>query len=189
MQHFCDKFCSNPIWQQAQWIATTYRCHPTRQAPPVMGLVFVDWEAGLRLFASWTDDWGSHDEDDAIRIAFIEGGIEGQLPGYTIRISAEGSDDPGQVQRMHPSEETESLFGDFKAQYLKHGEFLLCPTVQKEDGQLWFDATKGIIKHKAVFRNAEDLTEGDVDAVVLEASPVEQALQSFFDGLGSDRQR
>jgi hypothetical protein len=148
-----------------------------------MGLVFADWEAGLRLFASWTDDWGSNDEDDTIRITFIEGGIEGQLPGYTIRISAEGSDEPGQVQRMHPSEETEDLFGGFKVQYLKHGEFLLCPTVQKEDGQLWFDATKGIIKHKAVFRNAEDISGGDIDAVVLEASPVEQALKDLLDNL------
>jgi hypothetical protein len=154
-----------------------------------MGLVFADWEAGLRLFTSWTDDWGPHDEDDAMRITFVEGDMEGQLPGYTIRISAEGSDEPGQVQRMHPSEETEHLFGGFKAQYLKHGEFLLCPTVQKEDGQLWFDATKGIIKHRAIFRNAEDIVEGDTDALVLEASPAEQALQSFFDGLGSDRQR
>jgi hypothetical protein len=147
-----------------------------------MGLVFADHEKGLELFDTWTNDWGNQDPDESIRIAVIEGDIPGQIPGYSIRLSADSPDaDAGQVQRMHPSPDTEAMFGQFKAQYLQHGEFLLCPVIQKEDGQLWFNANAGIIKRHIEFRNAEDISEGDIDAIVLEATRAEQALTSLIE--------
>jgi len=176
------RYCSHQLWLEAGWIATTYRCHPTDDAPPVMGLVFADPDKGLKLFATWTNDWGNQDQNESIRIVVIEGEISDQAAGYTIRLSADSPNaDTGQVQRMHPSPETEAMFGQFKAQYLQHGEFLLCPVIQKDDGQLWFNANAGIIKRHIEFRNAEDISEGDIDAIVLEASPAEQALASLIE--------
>ena len=117
-----DRFCNSPLWQQGKWIATTFRCHPTNDAPPVMGLVFDDWQKAGELFRSWIDDWGNADEDELIRVAIIEGDLPEQAPGYNVRISSNDlSSEPytqdsdsqnesssiddkrlGQVMRMHP---------------------------------------------------------------------------------------
>lgn len=172
-----ERLCNHPLWADAVWAATSYRCHPSGKAPPVMGLVFADPEKGLKLFGAWTDDWGNVDEDDVIRLAVVEGEIPGQMPGYSIHIYADSQGaGPGQTQRLHPSPETEPMLGQFKAQYLLHGEFLLCPVIQKDCGQLWFNANAGIIKHQITFRNADDISENDIDAIVLKPTPVERAL-------------
>lgn len=173
------RFSNHPLWQEAMWLACTYRCHPQGEAPPVMGLVFADYEKGLELFATWTDDWGNQDTEDSIRIAIVEGEIEGQAAGYSIRIAADSASDDGQVLRLHPSPETEAMLGQFKAQYLEHGEFLLCPVIKKDDGQLWFNALAGIIKRRIEFRNAGDISDSDIDSCVLQVSPAEQLLANL----------
>ena len=174
-------FAVDNRWKSAEWVATTYRWHPTGDAPPILGLVFADWQKGVELFAIWTDECGNTDESDAIRVSIIEGEIEGQLPGYSVHIAAEGKPDPGQVQRMHPTPETEGWLGQFKAQQLKHGEFLLCPCEQRDDGRLWFKPEAGIVKRTCHFRDASEITgENDPDYAVLTPPPGEQALADLL---------
>lgn len=179
-KHAADEFCNSPLWREALWAATTFRWHPTSEAPPVMGLLFADWRKGINLFRTWTDELGNADEYDDIRVAIVEGDIPGQPPGYSVRISAAQGDweqagNPqgavGQVQRMHPLPSLPNMLADFKREYLRHGEFLIAPVVQRDDDQLWFNANAGIIKRELVLRNASDVADDDPDAIVFRSPP------------------
>lgn len=171
------QFCSSPLWDGALWIATTYRWHPNSDAPPVMGIIFANWATGISLFREWTDAQGNGDTHDDIRVAVIEGDIEGQEPGYSIRISAAQADweqvqmnrlTPSQVQRMHPLRNNPNMLQDFKREYLKHGEFLLAPVVQHDNDEMHFNVQAGIIKRDCVFRDASDIGDNEPDAIVLD---------------------
>ena len=149
-----------------------------------MGLVFENADAGKKLFRNWTERWDHMDELEEIRIAIIEGDLPDQNPGYSVHIcadpenslvraTAEGvvlKDIPvdllGQVRRMHPVAGAAPLLLRFKEEFQKHGEFLLAPVTRRDDGQLWVDVESGIVKTVVHFRNATDIGEGDIDAVV-----------------------
>jgi len=174
------QFCNSPLWREALWAATTFRWHPTGEAPPVMGLLFADWRKGVNLFRTWTDEFGNADEHDDIRVAIIEGNIPGQAPGYAVRISPAQADwNPnraeqpplGQVQRMHPLSHMPEMLMEFKREYLRHHEFLLAPVVQRDDNQLWFNANAGIIKRELVLRRASEIAEDEPDAIILRGAP------------------
>lgn len=143
---------NDPDWEDAGWCATTFRWHPTSEAPPVLGLVFADGEKGRAVFARWVRQYQNQDELDEIRVSVIEGEIPGQQPGYTIHIcpdpegvlvraTAEGIVAgelafAGKFNRMHPLPESPPMLGRFKEEYARHKEFLLAPVTQRRDGQL-----------------------------------------------------
>ncbi len=174
----------DPLWLFSGWSATTFRWHPRGEQPPVMGLVFDNAEAGKKLFRNWTERWDHTDELEEIRVAVIEGDLPGQDPGYSVHIcpdpenslvraTAEGvvlKDVPvnllGQVRRMHPISGAPPLLPRFKEEFQKHGEFLLAPVTRRADDQLWLDVECGIVKNVVYFRNAMEIGEGDIDAVV-----------------------
>ena len=43
-------FTTHPLSSEASWSATTFRWHPTGEAPPIMGLVFDNADAGKEIF-------------------------------------------------------------------------------------------------------------------------------------------
>lgn len=59
------------------------------------------------------------------------------------------------------------MLAGFKRDYLRHGEFLLAPVVQRDDDQFWFNIEAGIIKRKFHLRHASEIGESDPDAIVL----------------------
>jgi hypothetical protein len=152
----------DPLWMVAGWSATTFRWHPSSEAPPVMGLVFEEAEASNQLFRNWTSRCGNVDELEEIRIAIVEGDVPGQDPGYSvhicsdpetslIRATAEGiviKNVPhellGQLRRMHPLPDTPPLLARFKEEFKKHREFLLAPVTRRGDGQRFVDVECGI---------------------------------------------
>lgn len=171
------QFVSDTLWCQALWLATTYRWHPSSEFPPILGLIFTNWPAGVQLFRTWTDSHGNADPQDDIRVAIIEGDIDGQAPGYSIRISAAQADweqvhmnrpAVSHWQRMHPLPENPDMLQDFKREYLKHGEFLLCPIVLHDNDELHFNVQAGIIKRECVFREASDIQSDEPDAIVFQ---------------------
>lgn len=170
-----EEFCNSPLWHEAMWIATTFRGHPTSDAPPVMGLVFADWRKGGDLFRVWTDLAGNADEYDDLRVAIIEGDIPELAPGYSIRISSAQSDwsqsrtnsEPsGQIQRMHPLEGVPAMLENFKREYLRHREFLLAPVVLGDDDRICFNVGAGIIKRELVLRDISAILDDEPDAAV-----------------------
>ncbi len=190
-----SKMLKPESWQEAIWLATTYRWHPESAAPPVMGLVFADWEKGVEIFQQWIDVNGHEDKTDSIRIAIIEGDIPEQQPGYTIRISANEPDQlsdsqnqSGQICRMHPLPETPempNMLAQFKREYMLHGEYLLAPVIMKDDNQLWFNVNYGIIKRKLVLRHASEISPNDPDYVIFDHKP-SMNLEQWLEQLTSE---
>jgi hypothetical protein len=176
----------DPLWLLAGWSATTFRWHPTSEAPPIMGLVFENAELGRHLFGNWCAQWNI-DALEEIRISITEGEVPGQDPGYTVHICPDPEnflvrattdamvvkDIPvslfGQMRRMHPLPGSPPLLARFKEEFRKHQEFLLAPVTRRSEGQLWVDVELGIIKHVVHFRRVADIGPADIDEFVLRA--------------------
>jgi hypothetical protein len=180
-------FTSHPKWAEARWSATTFRWHPTGKAPPVMGLVFENAEAGKEIFREAERQMNHMDRFEEIRVSIIEGSVVGQedRPGYSVHISP----DPealaahataedfvvdqqvvpflGQWNRQYPIRGNPEMLPRFKEEFAHHKEFMLAPVVRKQDGQLWFECELGIIKNLIAFRQLSDVTPDDPDAAAL----------------------
>jgi transcription elongation factor Elf1 len=178
------QFATHPLWAQANWCATTYHWHPTSSAPPLMGIVFENTEAGLQIFRDAKREMNHEDRFEEIRISIIEGEIEWQShrPGYSIHLCADPDAlaghatmadfvvDPqvlpflGQWNRHYPIPGTPSLLDRFKQEFSRHQEFMLAPTMVRSDGQRYMVHELGIIKSAIQFRKLEDIAEpNDID--------------------------
>ncbi len=181
-------FATHPLWVKAKWCATTYKWHPTSEAPPIMGLVFENVEAGLEIFREAQGQMGHEDRLDEIRVSVIEGPVPGQehRPGYSVHICADPEAlaahatlddfvvDPsvvpflGQWNRHYPVPGAPPLLARFKAEFEKHNEFLLAPAIPHADGKLYMEPRLGIIKNVIFFRQLSDITTpDDTDAAAL----------------------
>jgi hypothetical protein len=174
-------FATHPLWAKAGWSATTFQWHPTSEAPPIMGLVFDNAEAGREIFREAEGQMNHEDRFEEIRVAIIEGTVPGQepRPGYSVHICA----DPealaghatfegfvvdstivpflGQWNRHYPIPGRPSLLARFQEEFAKHQEFLLAPVTRRADGQLYTDPMLGIIKNVIHFRRLSDITTAD----------------------------
>jgi hypothetical protein len=180
-------FATHPLWAEARWSATTFQWHPTSEAPPILGLVFDNAEAGKEIFREAERQMNHMDRFEEIRVSIIEGSVPGQeqRPGYSIHISPdpEALDahattedfvvDPqvvpfmGQWNRQYPIPDMPALLPRFKSEFAKHKEFLLAPVVRRSDGQLYAEPLLGIIKNLISFRCLSEITPDDPDAAAL----------------------
>jgi hypothetical protein len=174
-------FTTHPLWEKAAWSATTFQWHPISEAPPLMGLVFDNEEAGLEIFREAERQINHEDRFEEIRVSIIEGAVPGQQnrPGYSVHICADPEAlaghatmnelvvDPtivpflGQWNRHYPNPGKPSLLAKFKQEYEKHQEFMLAPVVHKDDGNEYMVPELGIIKNIINFRQLSDITSGD----------------------------
>jgi hypothetical protein len=179
-------FTTNPLWREARWTATTFRWHPTSEAPPVMGIVFENAVAGKQLFHELEKQTNHSDRFEEIRVCIIEGSAPGQKPGYTVHICpdpealamhATGEDVVvdqtivpflGQWNRMYPIPGSQPLLPRFKEEFARHKEFLLAPVVRREDGQNYVEVKLGIMKNSIEFRDLSEIIQrDDIDAAAL----------------------
>ncbi|HEV2293553.1 MAG TPA: hypothetical protein VGR35_06835 [Tepidisphaeraceae bacterium] len=174
-------FTTHPLWAEARWSATTFQWHPQSEAPPIMGLVFDNAEAGKEIFREAERQMNHTDRFEEIRVSIIEGLVPGQehRPGYTVHISpdpealaahATAEDfvaDPkvvlflGQWNRHYPIPGMPPLLPKFKREFTKHKEFLLAPVTRRPDGKLYTDPMLGIIKNVIHFRYLSEITTPD----------------------------
>ncbi|MCY2952996.1 MAG: hypothetical protein NTU53_13625 [Planctomycetota bacterium] len=180
-------FTTHPLWAEARWSATTFRWHPTSDAPPIMGLVFDDATPGEEIFREAKRQMNHSDRFEEIRVSIIQGPVPGQehRPGYSVHIAP----DPdalamhataedfvldarivpllGQWNRLYPVPGMPPMLPKFKQEFAKHKEFLLAPAVRRQDGQLWLEPELGIIKNIIHFPHLSEITPNDPDAVAL----------------------
>lgn len=174
-------FTTHPLWSQARWSATTFQWHPKSEAPPIMGLVFDNAEAGKEIFREAERQMNHEDRFEEIRVSIIEGTVPGEerRPGYSVHICADpealaahatAADfvvDPsivpflGQWNRHYPIPGMPPLLTRFKREFAKHEEFLLAPVTKRADGRLWCSPELGIIKNIINFRYLSQVTESD----------------------------
>jgi len=168
-------------WDEAKWKGTLFMTN--FKDPPYMGFVFQNKQAGIDIFKGWLDRFGKRDQNEEIRIAIIEGEIKGQDPGYTVhintsidhvadRILAEGHDfnealfmTIGRCNRMNPSPNSKYL-EMFKSEYSKHKRFMIIPAYINPKGEVEPMIEFSIEKTEVIFRNADEIKEGDIDYIV-----------------------
>lgn len=170
-------FLGSDQWDRAGWQGTTFRWHPTGDAPPVMGLVFADADAGKAVFGEWVVRGGNGDPYEELSITVLEGPALGQGPGYIVHLGADARsaqahatdigidfDDAAldglQIARkMDVADDTPSMLERFKAEYARHGEFLLAPVTANPDGPRFIDVELGILKTHITFLSAEQIVD------------------------------
>jgi hypothetical protein len=148
------EFTTDPLWEEARWSATTFRWHPTGQAPPLMGLVFENGAAARSLFGKFADRRGAANRSGGIRVSIIQGEDSGQVPPYCVHICPDpealvahaATGDPaldrhlplffGRWNRMYPQPGWPRMLPRFKSEFTRHREFLLAPVTRSPDGQM-----------------------------------------------------
>ena len=169
------RFLGNDVWEDVDWSGTAFRWHSTSEAPPVMGLVFENASAARSLFSDWIALAGNQDLYEELRVTIVEGELGDARPGYIVHLcpdpentlahaTAEGvvfdvEQFAGlcRAQKMDFLADAPPMLARFKAEYAKHGEFLLAPVIKRKDGRPYFDVNLGIIKRKIHFLAAEDI--------------------------------
>lgn len=178
-------FTTDPRWDVAGWSATTFQWHPTSEAPPIMGLVFDNAEAGKGVFADLVAQQSHSDRFEELRVSIIEGSMPGQQAGYTVHLCPDPESlaayataedfvlNPriipflGRWNRAYPTPGSPPLLPRFKDEFHKHKEFLLAPVTRRADGQLWVDVELGIVKNTISFRELSEIGQDDIDAAAL----------------------
>ncbi len=194
--HYPTLFAPSP-W--SFWSGTTFAFHPTSEVPPIFGLTFHNAEAGRAIFRQWTSVRGHNDELEELRVSVIEGDAPGHRPGYAVHLCPDPDNvmtratamdevaneaelrSVGIADRMYPPGGKSEMLEQFKAEYAKHGMYLLAPALLGEDGQLWWDTQAGIEKTVIHFRNMADVQRNadDLDARVLDLQDPYQILKDL----------
>ena len=82
-------FTTSALWAEACWKSTTFCYHPKSHAPPVMGIMFANAEAGKALFRGLNEAYNHYDQFEEMRISIIEGSRPGAPQGYSVHICPE----------------------------------------------------------------------------------------------------
>jgi len=171
----------SPTWDVAKWRATGFSTEESSHLPPCLVIVFEDITAGRKIFEDWRATFGHSDEQERIRVAIIEG-TRSDHGGYTVLMGPNYQREMGAFPRpnsdgwsrfvtitrfneMNPAPGSPHL-QRFKADLEKWGVYFLMPGTQR-DGVITPATDVAIQKRAVVFRNAQDITEHDVDRVVL----------------------
>lgn len=180
---FYQNFIDIDRWNAAGWIAVAFIIDVTYQRAPVMAIVFENGEIGKQIFSGLIDRVGEVDEFEELRIAIVEGDIPGQDPGYSVQLGSDPmatmrrAEAMGEVleadmfvvgsriHRMNPAADSRNL-PMFKDAFYRKAAYILAPA-SLEDGNLVADFELGIVKKSIHFRHVDELSDDDLDALVM----------------------
>lgn len=158
-----------PLWSRAKWNGVAYG--GTDVAPPFMGLIFEDGEAGKAIFQSWRDQWGPVDDGDLLRIVIVTGLMNSKPAEYAVIIGPNLAATPpkdrvgimvsvSRVQRMTPS--NTAHLNMFISEYKRFGYFYVIPAkMSNGTAEVFFDLAIG--KRFVHIRPAWEIGPNDPD--------------------------
>lgn len=171
-------------WDKAVWRGTGFLF--CESEVPYLLLLFVNEHYARKIFEDWISVFGKSDKDENIRIALVEGDVQGEPPGYYVvvgnnldqavkRAEKSGSTidelmilNVSRIIRANPSDNFR-CFNYFKNKYRQAKEYTLMPAiVDEKTGQFKPLFECGIHKKRIVYRNIKDITENDEDAILLQ---------------------
>lgn len=172
-------------WNKAKWRGAGYCMDISCTQPPYLLLLFNKRKEAAKIFNDWIKIVGKEDENEEIRIALIEGDIEGELPGYTIHIGTNLDQaikrceergfnledtlifNTSRLIRANPKDNF-IQYNRFKSQYSYFKEYYLLPAViDEKDNTIHMLEEYRILKKDIHYRNVADITENDEDAAVI----------------------
>lgn len=170
-------------WNKAVWRGAGFILGYT--SLPTLLLPFVNEKYATKIFKDWISTIGKNDINDDIRIALVEGDVQGEPAGYYIVVGnnldeavkrAEKNGIPideilimnvSRIIRANPTDNFK-CFNLFKAAYKDAQEYNLMPAVLDEhSGHIKPLPDYSIHKRKLIYRNIRDITENDEDAILL----------------------
>ena len=172
-------------WNEARWQGVLFLDSPNE--PPAMGLFFLNELPARKIFTDLVAKIGKKDEDELLRVTIVEGSMLGQEPGYSVYLGpdieniaakAEREGHPfekevlatlGRFRRMNPVKGSPFL-SQFKKSYKEHGRFQLVPAFGPTSKPI-AEFNLAIQKTSLHLRLVEDLTDQDVESVVLMKDP------------------
>lgn len=172
------------LWNEAKWKAMAFLSDPSLEKPPVIGFVFENNQKGKEIFAGLRARFGEFDENDEIRLSFIENISASRPQDYKIQINTdwevatkrmkeEGLKldssllmSVGRIHEMNPPSGSKNLavfkhaYSYFKKYYITNFEL--------HNGQLKPDFDNLIEKRRIHFRQKSDIigNKNDPDHVV-----------------------
>ncbi len=178
------------LWNKASWHGTGFM--GGREIPPTLLIAYKNIDFGIKIFKDWQKYFKNYDKNEEIRISIIEGDIPNESPGYSVHINSnfefkynqfkKAGLEPkdillmtvGRFNRMNPPNGRSPYLEVFKMEYESFGSYFIAPAEYDEvTGKIVPYLEYRILKKEILFRNVEEITENDIDFVVLNASELE----------------
>lgn len=164
-----------PLWDRARWKGVAFGYDPRKT--PFMALLFTERDAALEIFKGLHAQLGNSDEQNLLRIAFIEGDIPGEDAGYTVHVGMNDetvlSTNPAsemflmvsRVHRMKPARDSPHLTG-FKREFARQHRYLLASACLSPRGELLVAPEDVIQKQHVVFKHVTEIGPNDIDRAI-----------------------
>lgn len=161
------------LWDSAGWSGTGFIYHPDK--PPVIGLLFKNKEAAIKIFSRWKERFGEDDKKDEIYIAIVRGISDKHPSHYRVLITSgfsEESDPKNQVfmqsSRMNTMEpNTDENLMRFLAALQRYKCYFLMPAFLNANNTPEFLGEFVFLKRKLSIKTVADIERTDVEVMAL----------------------
>ncbi|WP_264784317.1 hypothetical protein, partial [Gluconacetobacter azotocaptans] len=169
------------LWQEAGWegVGVALRPYVVPIAPPFLGLLFRNGDAGRRIFENWISDVGRADVNEKIRIVILTG-VENSNPNaYTLAVSSNiGKAQFKEFDRIFVTSKMKTMenpdprnLENFGRAFAASQSYALVPVTLSDDGrppEFHFDLS--ILKREVVIREAWTIGLNDPDCMAVSPS-------------------
>lgn len=181
---FVSSMIDIEAWDKAGWRGAGFMfCHTT---PPALLLLYNNEKYATKIFKDWIADIGKKDLKEDIRIALVEGDVTGEEKGYYVIISnnldeaVKRAEEGGlsademiimNVSRYIRANPTDNFkcYNIFKQFHMKNPVYYLMPAIIEEaTGRIKPLEDLAILKSKIEYRDIKDITENDIDSILLQ---------------------
>ncbi len=77
------------LWRKAGWSGISFMMYEGADFPPILGLVFLDKDAGSEIFKHWQEEIGKVDRQENLRIVVVRGIDQAHPYAYNVIIGTE----------------------------------------------------------------------------------------------------
>jgi hypothetical protein len=176
------------LWDRANWRGTFFMHPQGNDSPSILGLGFANEDAARQIFQDWRKRYGQQDKFEELRVSIIEGEMPGRPPGYTVHVGADPQNIFRRYQKLGLMTDGDLLainsrvnrmnapnspnLAAFKEAYGRFRAYFLAPVLVDEGGTKTLKQMLdlSILKRTIYFRRASEISNNDLDNVVLSKS-------------------
>jgi len=164
-------------WDQADWKGAGYTQF-REDCPPGLALLFKNEEGARRIFSGWRQRFGPHDTNNEIHIAIARHISEKNPYHYGLIVTSKLPHDRDEdeearklltfaTRSLTMEAQTDAHLSKFLEAFAQFGAYYLLPAIVDEQGAADFLTDLMIVKHQFVVKEASDVGENDIEAMLL----------------------
>lgn len=159
-----------PLWEKAGWTGVLFADFGPG-APPVMGLLFENPDAGRQIFTRWRERFGQRDTHGDIHLAILRDLPRHPPSHYATLIIAKIHETSRQRQVVVPARmkilepNTDLNLSRFLAAYARAGYYGLAPAVIHPSGQPDIITALAILKRQLPIKRIDEIGEGEIEII------------------------